>query len=107
MDVDRDAGLHAPGFHGHSRHDRINPHQASVFMITLTSAELNTWIAAFLWPLTRIIGLISTAPLFGNVSVPARAKIVLGIMLALILSPTVPALPAMDPMSLAGLLILI
>lgn len=76
-------------------------------MITFSSAELNAWIAAFLWPLTRIIGLISTAPLFGNVSVPARTKILLGIMLALIVAPAVPALPATDPMSLAGLLILI
>lgn len=76
-------------------------------MITITSAELNTWIAAFLWPLTRIIGLISVAPLFGNVSVPARAKIGLSVMLALIVAPTVPALPAMDPMSFAGLLILV
>ena len=54
-------------------------------MISVTSAELNTWIAAFLWPLTRIIGMISVAPLFGNVSVPARVKIALGIMLALII----------------------
>ncbi|RQO33271.1 flagellar biosynthetic protein FliR [Herminiimonas sp. KBW02] len=76
-------------------------------MISITSAELNTWIAAFLWPLTRIIGMISVAPLFGNVSVPARVKIALGIMLALIISPTVPALPALDPMSLPGFLILV
>lgn len=75
-------------------------------MITLTSAELNAWIAAFIWPLTRILGLISSAPLFGNVSIPARIKIMLAIMLALIVSPTVSALPAADPMSLAGLLIL-
>ncbi|MDB5765030.1 MAG: fliR [Herminiimonas sp.] len=75
-------------------------------MITLTSAELNTWIAAFVWPLTRIMGLIAAAPLFGNVSVPAGLKIGLGVMLALIVAPGVPALPAMDPMSLPGLLIL-
>jgi flagellar biosynthetic protein FliR len=75
-------------------------------MISITSAELNTWIASFLWPLTRILGLISVAPLFGNVSVPARLKISLGVMLALIIAPTVPPLPAMDPMSPAGLLIL-
>ncbi|HYD79795.1 MAG TPA: flagellar biosynthetic protein FliR [Paucimonas sp.] len=76
-------------------------------MITLTSAQLHAWIAAFLWPLTRILGLIAAAPLFGNISVPARVKIVLGAMLALIISPTVPELPATDPMSLAGLLILV
>ena len=76
-------------------------------MITLSSAELNTWIAAFLWPLTRILGLVATAPLFGNQSIPVRVKIGLGIMLTLVIAPTVPAIPATDPMSLAGLLILI
>ncbi|KRB93331.1 flagellar biosynthetic protein FliR [Noviherbaspirillum sp. Root189] len=75
-------------------------------MITLTSAELNTWIASFLWPLTRILGLIATAPLFGNLSIPVRVKLGLGIMLALVIAPTVPALPAIDPMSLAGMLVL-
>jgi flagellar biosynthetic protein FliR len=75
-------------------------------MITLTSAELNTWIASFLWPLTRILGLIATAPLFGNLSIPVRVKLGLGIMLALVIAPTVPALPAADPMSLAGMLVL-
>jgi flagellar biosynthetic protein FliR len=75
-------------------------------MITLSSAELNTWIAAFLWPLTRILGLITVAPFFGNVTIPFQVKIGLGAMLAMIVAPTVPAFPAMDPMSLAGLLIL-
>lgn len=76
-------------------------------MITLSSAELNTWIAAFLWPFTRIMGLIATAPLFGNLSIPVRVKIGLGVMLSLVIAPTVPAMPATDPMSLAGALIVI
>lgn len=75
-------------------------------MITLSSAQLYAWIAGFLWPLTRILGLISTAPLFGNVSVPATIKIALGAALAIIVAPSVPALPAADPMSLAGLAIM-
>ena len=76
-------------------------------MITLTSAEMNTWIAALLWPLTRILGLIAAAPLFGNSSFPVSGKIVLGVLLATIMAPAIPALPAADPMSMAGLLILI
>src|SRR5690606_17164678 len=75
-------------------------------MIHITSADLYAWITSFLWPLTRIIGLISVAPLYGNVSVPARVKIALGIMLSLIVAPLIPAPPAVDPMSLAGVLIL-
>ena len=74
-------------------------------MITVTSAQIHVWIASFLWPLTRILGLIAAAPLFGNVSVPARVKVALGVMLTLIIAPGVPALPAVDPMSLAGLVI--
>lgn len=76
-------------------------------MITLSSAELNTWIASILWPLTRILGLVAVAPLFGNVSVPVRVKVGLGILLATVMAPSVPTLPAADPMSYAGLLIVI
>lgn len=76
-------------------------------MISFTSAELNAFVASLLWPLTRILGLIATAPLFSNQRVPMRVKACLGIFLALIVAPAVPAVPATDPMSLAGLLILI
>ena len=75
-------------------------------MITISSADINMWIAGLLWPLSRILGLIAASPLFGNSSVPATVKVSLGVLLALIIAPTVPALPATDPMSLAGLLIL-
>ncbi len=75
-------------------------------MFTFTSAELNALVTALLWPLSRVLGLIATAPLFGNVSVPMQAKIGLGVMLTLILVPLVPTLPAIDPLSFAGLLIL-
>ena len=75
-------------------------------MLTLTSIELNTWIAALLWPLSRILGLVAAAPLFGNAAVPVSTKVSLGVLLAMIIAPTVPAVPATDPMSMAGLLIL-
>ena len=76
-------------------------------MITLTTGEMNAWIAGLLWPLTRILGLITAAPLFGNSSFPVSAKVALGVMLALIMAPLIPAVPAADPMSLAGFLILL
>jgi flagellar biosynthetic protein FliR len=75
-------------------------------MLTLTSAEMNAWIAGLLWPLSRILGLIAAAPLFGNAGVPVRAKVSLGILLAIVIAPLVPAVPAADPTSWAGLLIL-
>ncbi|TFW25030.1 flagellar biosynthetic protein FliR [Duganella callida] len=74
-------------------------------MITVSSADINIWIAGLLWPLTRILGLIAASPLFGNSAVPASVKVSLGVGLAVIVAPAVPAWPATDPLSLAGLLI--
>ncbi|MES2297825.1 MAG: flagellar biosynthetic protein FliR [Pseudomonadota bacterium] len=76
-------------------------------MITLTSAEWNSALAALLWPLSRILGLIAAAPLFGNASVPVSVKVALGTLLALIMAPAIPAMPAADPVSLAGFLIVL
>ena len=76
-------------------------------MLTLVSSDINAWIAGLLWPLTRILGLVAAAPLFGHASVPNQVKVLLGVLLALIIAPTVPAMPAIDPMSYAGLLILV
>ena len=76
-------------------------------MLTLTAAEINAWVAGLLWPLSRILGLIAAAPLFGNASVPVSVKVSLGVLLALVMAPLVPALPAADPTSWAGLLILV
>ena len=75
-------------------------------MITIASSDINLWIAGLLWPLTRILGMITAAPIFGNNAVPARVKVMLGVMLAMIIAPTVPAAPAVEPLSWAGLLIL-
>jgi flagellar biosynthetic protein FliR len=76
-------------------------------MINVTSAQLYGWIAAFIWPLTRILGLLAVAPPFGNARVPRKVKVMLGMLIATIVAPNVPALPALDPMSLPGLLILV
>jgi flagellar biosynthetic protein FliR len=76
-------------------------------MIQVTLADMNAWVAGLLWPLTRILGLVAAAPIFGNTSVPARVKVALGLILAMIMAPTVPTLPAIDPMSWAGLLIVL
>ncbi|MES2934458.1 MAG: flagellar biosynthetic protein FliR [Pseudomonadota bacterium] len=76
-------------------------------MLTFTSAEINLWLASLLWPLTRILGLIAAAPVFGNSGIPASSKIGLGFMLTLIMAPTITSVTAPDPMSFAGFLILL
>lgn len=76
-------------------------------MISFTDAQLNAWLISFLWPLTRILGLIMVAPVFGHRAVPARVKIGLGIFIALIVSPTLPPMPDVGLGSWHGLFILV
>lgn len=75
-------------------------------MINFTSAQLSIWIASFIWPLTRILGVLSVAPPFGSASVPMLVKILLGVMISLVIAPDVPIPPALDPISMTGLMIL-
>jgi flagellar biosynthetic protein FliR len=35
-------------------------------VLYLATPRLNAWIAGLLWPLTRILGLVAAAPVFGN-----------------------------------------
>lgn len=75
-------------------------------MISLTSAQLDAWIAAFFFPLARILALLATAPPFSNASVPMNIKLVIGLAVSLALSPALPPIPPVSPGSGEGLLIL-
>ena len=76
-------------------------------MISLTDAQLNAWLISFIWPLTRILGLLMVAPVFGHRAVPGRVKIGLGVFIALIIAPTLPPMPDVGLGSWHGLFILV
>lgn len=75
-------------------------------MITINNAIIQGWIIALLWPLTRILGVIAVAPILSHKSVPNRVKLGIGILLTLIVMPTLPSLPSFDIFSFQGLLLL-
>jgi flagellar biosynthesis protein FliR len=74
-------------------------------VISFTTTQLNAWIFGLLWPLVRILGLVTAAPVFGNTGVPMLIKLTLGVTLAAIVAPIIPPVPTVDPTSWAGLLI--
>ncbi len=76
-------------------------------MISFTSEQLYTLVASLIWPLTRILGLISIAPPFGSASVPMLVKILLGAAIAFTIGHGIPIPAGIDPMSMTGLLILL
>lgn len=76
-------------------------------MISLTSAQLDVWLATLMYPLVRLLALISSAPLLGNKQVPKRVKIGLAMLMAIIIAPTLNPMPAIAVGSPQGLLIMI
>ena len=75
-------------------------------MISISSELLQTWIIGLLWPLTRILGVIATAPIFNNRIIPNQVKLGFAILLTLVVMPTLPPLPQFEIFSMSGLLIL-
>lgn len=75
-------------------------------MISLTSAELNAWIVAFFFPLARILALLVSAPPFNNTGLSGQIRLMLGLTIALAITPALPPVPPLDPASGPGLLIL-
>jgi flagellar biosynthetic protein FliR len=75
-------------------------------MISFTSAQLDAWIAAFLFPLARIFGLLATAPIFNNVAQPQRIRLAVGLVITVALVPTLPPMPAVPAGSWVGFIIL-
>jgi flagellar biosynthetic protein FliR len=75
-------------------------------MIPFSSADLNAWLIAFLWPLARVLALLAATPVLGNMATPMRVKIGLGVLITLVVAPAVGPLPNVEPASPEGLLVL-
>lgn len=60
-------------------------------MIQLTSDQWLHWVSLYFWPLLRILALIATAPILSEKSVPKRVKLGLGVLIAIIVAPSLPA----------------
>lgn len=76
-------------------------------MLSFSSAELNAWMVALLWPAARILAVISITPIFGHASVPVRVKVALGLLLSMAVVPGLPPLPGVAPFSGDGFMILL
>lgn len=76
-------------------------------MVSFSSEFLQTWIISLLWPLTRVLGVIATAPILSDSAMPTRIKMGFGVVLTLIIMPTLPEIPQFEIFSLQGLLMLV
>ena len=76
-------------------------------MISITSAQLDAWLSALIFPLARILAMIASSPILGNRQVTTRVKVGLSVLLTIIVAPTIGDMPAVAIGSAQGLLIII
>lgn len=76
-------------------------------MISVTSAQLEIWMAAFFLPFFRILALVVTSPFFGARGIPASTKIGFAFVLTVLVAPVLPPMPPVQPASAQGLMILV
>lgn len=75
-------------------------------MITFTGEQLNGWITLLFFPLSRVVAFFAVAPIFNNIGVPVRIRLITGIAVTLGILPLLPAMPAVEINSGAGLWII-
>ena len=74
-------------------------------MISISSAQIDTWLGLFVFPLTRILALLATAPVFSNAALPMRIRLTAGLAVTLALVPVLPP-PAIPAGSWLGLTVI-
>lgn len=76
-------------------------------MLSITSIQLDAWLAALMFPLARLLGLVASAPLFSNRALSVRIRLIVGLAIAIAILPALPAMPPVPASSSQALLMLI
>ncbi|MCM2971616.1 flagellar biosynthetic protein FliR [Larsenimonas suaedae] len=72
-------------------------------MLEITTAQLNYWLTAFMWPFIRVLAFIAAAPVFRHSSMPRIPQIGIAALFTIAIVPSLPPLPNVPFISYAGI----
>jgi flagellar biosynthetic protein FliR len=76
-------------------------------MISLAAADIDAWLAAFLYPFFRMLALMTSAPMFSHASVPVPLRIWLALLLTVLVAPMLPPIAPVPPLSFPGAILIV
>ena len=59
-------------------------------MLSVTTGQIEAWVAMYLWPFVRVGACLMVAPVFGTSFVPPRSRLLLAAALTLLVAPLLP-----------------
>lgn len=71
----------------------------------ISAAEATAFVGSLLWPFMRISAMLIAIPVLGTRLVPTRIRIITAMAITVLVMPLIPEVPAVEVMSLSGLLI--
>jgi len=74
-------------------------------MLQISVAQATEFVGSLIWPFIRISALLMAMPVFGTRMVSVRVRVILAVLLSIMTLPLIGKVPAVDPLSSAGLLI--
>ncbi len=72
-----------------------------------TSSQIGGIVASFLWPFIRVTGLLVAMPVFTTRGVPMQLRLILTVVITLVVAASIPPIPAIDPLTGEGMIIVI
>lgn len=60
------------------------------------------WAVSYLWVLIRVGAMLMVAPIFGSQTLPMRVRLLIAVVISVVITPMVPDIPTVDPLSIAG-----
>lgn len=72
-----------------------------------SASQIAAWIGDFVLPFLRVGMMFTVAPIFGGRLVPIKVRVILALAVTWVLLPVIPAAPMVDPISAAGVLIIV
>ncbi|MDB5799906.1 MAG: flagellar biosynthetic protein FliR [Rhodocyclales bacterium] len=75
-------------------------------MLSITSAQLDALLLTYVFPMVRVMSFLAIAPLFSNVALPKRVKLIAALAIGFAIASSLPTQNLVDPGSYVGLAIL-
>jgi len=70
--------------------------------IVISIGQLMELVTGFFWPLVRVAGVLSVAPILGSPRIPSRIRASIAVVLTVSMLSLTGPIPNIDPLSLAG-----